>query len=119
MRHRKKGKILSRKRGPRHSLIRNLAGSLIVHERVITTVSKAKAVRPIVEKMVTRARRHSGALADRRMLLSELPSRGAVDKLIKEIAPRYRERKGGYLRITKLETRKGDSAHLAQIEFVK
>src|SRR3989338_9814877 len=117
MRHRKKGKIFSRERGARVSLMRNLAESLILHEKMVTTVSKAKAVKPLVERMVTRAKSQDVSLSDRRALLSDLPNREAVNKLLQKIAPRYRDRKGGYLRVTKMQNRSGDGAPLAQIEF--
>jgi len=118
MRHRKKGKILDRKKASRVALIRQLAESLILHEKIVTTEAKAKALRPIIEKLVTRARGKE-KLAVRRTLLSKLPKQKAVKKLQEDIAPRYKERKGGYTRIIKLGAlRQGDGAKMAQIEFV-
>lgn len=116
MRHRKKGVILSRKIGPRKALLKNLATSLILYEKVKTTEAKAKAIRPLVERFVTKAKNPS--LANRRLLLKALPTEGPVRKLIEVLGPRYQERRGGYLRITKLGHRAGDKAKVAVIEFV-
>lgn len=116
MRHRQKGKILDRKKEPRRALMRSLATSLIVYEKINTTEAKAKILRPYVEKMVTRAKK--GTLAARRELLKDLYLETAVKKIMEDIGPRYKDRKGGYLRITKLITRQGDGAKMARIEFV-
>jgi large subunit ribosomal protein L17 len=116
MRHRKKGVILGRKVGPRRALLKNLAASLILYEKVRTTEAKAKAVRPYVERLVTIAKQPT--LANRRLLVRRLPKEGPAKKLIEVLAPRYQERRGGYLRITKLAMRQGDRARQAVIEFV-
>lgn len=117
MRHHVQGKKFHRLRGQRVSFLRNLAGDLIRSGAIETTVVRAKAIRPRVEKMVTIARR--GDLNARRLLLSHLHNRILVNRLIADIAPRYSTRPGGYLRITKLgSARKRDSAPLARIEFV-
>lgn len=116
MRHQKTKKILGRKSGPRKALIKNLANSLILYEKIKTTEAKAKAIRPVLEKMVTRAR--NDTLQNRREIMKKLPTKNAVRKLFEVIGPRYKERKGGYLRIVKLGERKGDGARMAVIEFV-
>ncbi len=116
MRHRKKGVILGRKIGPRRALQKNLAAMVVLYEKVKTTEAKAKAIRPYVEKLVTLAK--NPTLANRRILLRRLPSEGPVRKLIEVIGPKYQERKGGFLRITKLSPRQGDKAKMAIIEFV-
>jgi len=117
MRHRKKGKILDRKVGPRKALLRNLANSLILKGKIKTTEAKAKALRPIIEKYITKSKKNS--LAVRRQLLAQLDNKQAVDRLLKEWGPRYQTRPGGYTRIVKLATRRwGDGAKMAIIEFV-
>lgn len=116
MRHRKKGKILGRKIGPRRALVKGLAQSLILYEKIRTTLAKAQTVRPYVERLVTTAK--NPTLANRRQLLAKLSTEGAVRKLIEVLGPRYKERKGGYTRITKLGRRQGDQAEVVQIEFV-
>lgn len=116
MRHRKTGKILDRKVGPRTALIKNLAQSVILYEKVKTTEAKAKAVRSYVERLVTVSK--NPTLANRRLLIKRLPTQNAVRKLIEVLGPRYQKRAGGYTRITKLGTRPGDRAEVAQIEFV-
>ena len=120
MRHRKHGKILGRKQGPKKALMRGLAINLIDNDRIITTEAKAKALRPQVEKMVTKARvEEDKALSARRELISTLDNKEAVEKLMSDIAKRFAKRPGGYTRIIKLPTRQGDGAKMAQIEFVE
>ena len=120
MRHKKHGKILGRKMGPRNALMRGLAIHLITNEKMITTEAKAKALRPQIEKMVTKARVSDDKnLTARRLLLSTLDDRDATEKLLSEIAPRFLKRSGGYTRIIKLPARQGDGAKMAQIEFVE
>lgn len=97
-------------------MLKNLATSLVLHDKVHTTDAKAKAVRPFIERLVTRAK--APTLAHRRMLLTQLLTEGAVRKMLEVIGPRYKERNGGYTRITKTGVRKGDSAKMAVIEFV-
>ena len=116
MRHRKKKVTLDRESSHRKALLRNLATSLVLYDRIQTTEAKAKALRPFVERLVTRAR--GGGLDNRRLLLSELLTEGAVRKAIDVLGPRYRDRAGGYTRITHVGTRRGDAARLAIIEFV-
>ena len=116
MRHRKSGKKLGRTPAHRKALYSNLTGALIEHGRIETTIAKAKAVRPIVEKMVTLGRR--GDLAARRQALAYLRSNDVVHLLFAEVAPRFTDRPGGYTRIVKLGPRYGDSAEMAYLEFV-
>jgi len=117
MRHQKKGKKFHRITGRRRSFLRNLTNDLIKKEHIETTETRAKALRPMVERCVTFAKRQD--LASRRLLLSRLHNRNTVKKLFEEIAPRYQERSGGYLRIKKLsKSRKRDGSSLALIEFV-
>jgi large subunit ribosomal protein L17 len=94
----------------------NMAAALIKHEQVVTTLPKAKELRPIVEKLVTLAKK--GGLAARRQAISEMRDIGMVKKLFEVIGPRYKERKGGYTRVLKAGFRYGDSAAQAVIEFV-
>ncbi|MDO8617525.1 MAG: 50S ribosomal protein L17 [Candidatus Uhrbacteria bacterium] len=117
MRHRRKGKTLDRKNGPRNALLRQLATSVILYEHINTTLAKAKAIKPIVEKLITKGRQKS--LATRRFLLKEIVQESAVNKILEELGPRYATRPGGYTRIIKLSPRKGDGAEVAQIQLVK
>ncbi len=116
MRHRKKVKIIDRKKDPRKALLRSLATNLILYEKIKTTKTKAKAVKPIVEKLITKGKDNS--LQTRRELIKYLYLENAVKKILEELSPRYKERKGGYTRIVKLGPRQGDGAEMAQIEFV-
>jgi large subunit ribosomal protein L17 len=116
VRHQRKGKKLGRDSAHRKALYANLAGSLIEHGRIKTTEAKAKAVRPIAEKMITLGRR--GDLAARRQALAYLRSQEVVHHLFAEVAPRFADRPGGYLRIVKLGPRFGDSAEMAYLELV-
>lgn len=116
MRHRKKGVILGRKIGPRRSLMKNLAVSLVLYEKIKTTEAKAKAIRSYVERLVTVAKQPT--LASRRLLMKKLTTEGSVNKLLEVLGPRYKDRKGGYLRIIKLGLRKGDRGQTVLIEFV-
>src|SRR5438132_7273104 len=118
MRHLKAGRKLGRNASHRLALKRNLARALFEHERIITTVEKAKEVRPFVEKLVTLAKK--GTLHHRRLALAKLPDRAAVAKLFDDIGPRFADRPGGYTRIIKRhERRLGDAGHTAFIEFLK
>lgn len=117
MRHRKEGKKFHRLAGRRRSFLRNLESDLIRSGKIETTVIRAKAVKPKVERLITIAKKQT--LASRRLLLSRLHNPKVVKKLYEEIALRYADRKGGYLRITKLgKTRKRDGSKTATIEFV-
>src|SRR5256885_794669 len=116
MRHLKAGKKLGRNTSHRRALLRNLVTSLIVEERIETTVPKAKAMRPLVEKMVTLGKR--GDLAARRLASGFLMTRDSVDKLFDSIGPRFGDRNGGYLRIVRTGFQKGDGAEKAFIELL-
>lgn len=116
MRHRKISGKLNRSPTHRKAMLRNLATELLRHERVQTTRAKAREVRRVVERMITLAKR--GNLHARRQAASVLRDRQVVKKLFDDIAYRYRERPGGYTRITKLGCRQGDNAALALIELV-
>ena len=105
-----------RKKGPRKSFMKSLANSLIMKEKITTTEIRAKAMRPLVERLVTVGKKQQ--LAGFRLLISKLPKQ-AAEKLYHEIAPRYKERPGGYLRIIKQgRVRKRDGTKMATIEFV-
>ncbi|MGE0406115.1 MAG: 50S ribosomal protein L17 [Candidatus Korobacteraceae bacterium] len=116
MRHRKAGTKLGRNTSHRRALLRNLVTSLIVEERIETTVPKAKAMRPLVEKMITLGKR--GDLNARRQAASFLMTREAVDKLFSTVSPRMGDRNGGYLRILHSGWQKGNGADLAVIELL-
>ena len=116
MRHQKKTVKLGRSTAHRDSLLANQVCSLIEHKRIKTTLAKAKAVRPLAEKMVTLGKR--GDLHARRIAAGYLGQKDAVKKLFAEIAPRAADRKGGYTRIIKLGQRLSDSAPMAYIEWV-
>ncbi|UWQ17302.1 50S ribosomal protein L17 [Jannaschia sp. M317] len=117
MRHARGYRRLNRTHEHRKSLFKNMAASLIEHEQIKTTLPKAKELRPIVEKMVTMAKR--GDLHSRRLLASRLHDDAAVAKLFEILAPRYADRSGGYVRIMKAGFRYGDMAPMAIIEFVE
>ncbi len=116
MRHRRKTVKLQRKQGHRDALLSNLVGSLIEHGRVKTTLAKAKAIRPVSEKMVTLGKR--GTLHARRQAVAFLKDKDVVATLFDEVAAAAAERKGGYTRITKLGNRPSDAAPMAYIEWV-
>jgi large subunit ribosomal protein L17 len=116
MRHQRAGKKLGRDSAHRRALHANLAGALIEHGRIKTTEAKAKAVRPVAERMITLGRR--GDIHARRQALAFLRSQEVVHKLFSEVAPRFADRPGGYTRIVKLGSRPGDSAPMAYLELV-
>ncbi len=116
MRHRKKGRELSRTATHREATLRNLATSLFRHERIETTTAKAKELRPYAERLITMARR--GDVHSRRLAGRKIQDRDILGKLFDDIAPRYAERPGGYTRILKLGNRKGDAAEMSLIELV-
>lgn len=116
MRHRVKGAILGRKKEPREMMLRNLASSVLIFEKVKTTKTKAKAVRTLVEKSITLAKK--GDLSSRRDLISILPQKMAVKKAMEVLGERYKDRDGGYTRVIKLAPRQGDGAEMALIELV-
>ncbi|MFA5358493.1 MAG: 50S ribosomal protein L17 [Patescibacteria group bacterium] len=116
MKHRKNIKILDRNATARKALLRGLANNFVLHEKIKTTEAKAKVLRSVIERCITTAKK--GDLAARRRLSSYLYTTGAVKKMMEEIGPRYKDRKGGYTRITKLDTNRKDAAKMALIEFV-
>src|SRR6185369_2462337 len=117
MRHNMRGRKLGRTSSHREALFRNQLQSLVDKERIITTLPKAKELRPIAEKVITRGKH--GTVHDRRWVLRWLGSRDLVKKVFDDIAPRFAERPGGYLRIVKLGPRPGDGAEMALIEMVE
>ena len=116
MRHQKKTVKLGRSQAHRDSLLANQVCSLIIHQRIRTTLAKAKAARPLAEKMVTLGKK--GTIHARRTAAAYLHQDAAVKKLFEEIAPRSATRQGGYTRIVKLGARKSDSAPMAVLEWV-
>ena len=117
MRHQNSGRKLNRTASHRKAMFANMAASLILHEQIVTTLPKAKEIRPIVEKLVTLGKR--GDLHARRQAISQIRDVAVVSKLFDAIATRYANRNGGYLRIMKAGFRHGDNAPLAVIEFVE
>jgi large subunit ribosomal protein L17 len=116
VRHQRTGKKLGRDSAHRKALYSNLAGSLIEHGRIETTVAKAKAVKPFAEKMITLGKR--GDLHARRQALAALRSNDIVHHLFAEVAPRFATRPGGYTRIIRIGPRQGDAAEMVYLEFV-
>jgi len=116
VRHQRTGKKLGRDASHRKAMYANLTGALIEHGRIKTTVTKAKAVKPIAERMITLGRR--GDLHARRQATSFLRSRDVVHRLFADVAPRFQDRPGGYARIVKIGPRPGDSAEMAYLELV-
>lgn len=107
---------MGRKKEPREMMLRNLASSVLIYEKVKTTKAKAKAVKPLVEKMITISKK--GDLTARKSLIETLPQKMAVKKAMEVLGKRYESRKGGYSRIVNLGTRQGDGAEMAQLELV-
>jgi large subunit ribosomal protein L17 len=116
MRHGKAHRKFNRTAEHRKAMFANMSAALITHEQVMTTLPKAKDLRPVVEKLVTLAKK--GDLHARRRAVAEIRDLGAVKKLFEVLGPRYKSRNGGYLRIVKAGFRYGDSAPIAVIEFV-
>lgn len=116
MRHRKVGKKLDRTAGPRKAMMDSLATSVILYEKVVTTEAKAKAIKPVVEKIITRAKVKS--VHNKQQISRVLKDKKAVQKTLDVLGPKYKSRKGGYTRIIKIGPRKGDGAQMVQIEFV-
>lgn len=118
MRHHNKNRKFGRKKDVRNALMKSLAISLVRHEKIKTTEAKAKELRPMIEKLVTRA--NDGTLASRNIIRARLMNQNPeTKKLADVIAPQYKDRNGGYTRITKLPQRLSDGAKMAIIEFVK
>jgi large subunit ribosomal protein L17 len=116
MRHKVKGKILGREKAPRELMLRNLASSIIIYEKVKTTEAKAKAVKSLVERVITISKKAD--LAATKKLIQILPQKMAVKKSTEVLKERYKDRKGGYTRIIKLGNRPGDGSPVVQIELV-
>ena len=116
MRHKVAGRLFSRTANQRKALLRGLVSSLFEHQRIETTVAKAKAIKGIAEKLVTFGKR--GDLHAKRMVMSYIPNRTVMSKLFSEIAPRFADRNGGYLRIIQTRQRVNDRAPMAIIEFI-
>lgn len=116
MRHRKSGRKLNRTSSHRKAMFANMAAALIRHEQIVTTLPKAKELRPFTEKLVTLAKR--GDLHARRQAISQIRDEAAVKKLFDTLGGRYAERQGGYTRVLKAGFRYGDNAPMAVIEFV-
>ena len=116
MRHRREGRKLGRTASHRKALFRNMVTDFLDKEHLVTTVPKAKELRPVAEKMITLGKKET--LSARRRALSFIRRRAVVRKLFDDLAPRFAERKGGYTRIVRLGFRRGDSAELALIELV-
>lgn len=116
MKHLHNGRTLSRTAGPRKALIKGLLKSLILHEKIKTTEAKAKEVRPYVERLITKGKK--GDLHNRRQILSVIGDQLLTEKVMTHLAPKFKERAGGYTRITKIGMRPGDAARMAVIEFV-
>lgn len=116
MRHANSGRKFSRTASHRKAMFANLAAALIRHEQIVTTLPKAKDLRPIVERLVTLGKR--GDLHARRQAISQIRDLEAVQKLFATIGPRYSDRPGGYLRVLKAGYRHGDNAPVAVVEFV-
>ena len=116
MKHARSGKKLGRDSAHRKALYSNLVGALVEHGRIRTTEAKAKAVKPLAEKMITLGKR--GDLHARRQALAQLRSQDVVHQLFAEVAPRFADRPGGYTRIVKIGPRQGDAAEMVYLELV-
>ena len=116
MRHGKAHRKLNRTHSHRKAMLANMAASLIEHEQIVTTLPKAKELRPVVERLITLAKR--GGLNERRQAIARIRDEDAVRKLFGKLGPRYQERQGGYTRVLKAGFRHGDNAPVAVIEFV-
>src|SRR5258708_29388063 len=118
MRHRYSGKYLNRTTAHRMAMIKNLSSSLIDNGEIETTEAKAKTLRPYVEKLVTKAKNTTG-FTTVKYLKTKLATEESVRNLLEKVAPMYKDRHGGYTKITKIRNRVGDNAFMAKIEFVK
>ena len=116
MRHQKAGRKFSRTSSHREAMFKNMAASLFKHELIRTTLPKAKELRRVAEPLITLAK--TDGVANRRLAFARLRDKEAVGKLFVELGPRYRERKGGYLRLLKCGFRAGDNAPMAYVELV-
>ncbi len=116
MRHRKSGRQLNRNSSHRQAMFRNMAGSLVKHEVIKTTLPKAKELRRVIEPLITLAKQDS--VANRRLAFARTGDKEVVGKLFNELGPRYEQRPGGYIRILKCGFRTGDNAPMAYVELV-
>ena len=116
MRHKIKGRRFKRRKGPRKALIRSLVCSLIKYEKIKTTKEKAKEIRPIIEKLITKAKKNN--FSQNRQIRASLDNKEAYKHLTRDLFKRYTDRQGGYTRIIKIGKRLGDQAEIVQIEFV-
>ena len=117
MRHRKAGKKLNRNSSQRKALFKNLIQALVVHEEIKTTEAKAKAIKGIIAKLITKAK--EGSLHARRQILAFLPDKKAANKLFDEITPRFRQRISGFTRFIRLGKRRGDDAMIVKMEWME
>ena len=117
MRHRKRGRALSRSRSHRAALVRNQVTELLRHEAIVTTEAKAREIRPVAERMITLGKK--GTLHARRLAAATITDKKVVKRLFDDVGPRFSERPGGYTRIVKLGPRRGDGARMAHIELVE
>jgi large subunit ribosomal protein L17 len=116
MRHRKSGRQLNRNSSHRQAMFKNMAGSLVKHELIKTTLPKAKELRRVIEPLITLAKQDS--VANRRLAMARTGDKEVVGKLFNELGPRYEERPGGYIRILKCGYRTGDKAPMAYVELI-
>jgi len=116
MRHHNANRKFGLEKNQRHALLRSLASNLINAGKIVTTEAKAKEIRPFVEKLVTTAK--GGSVTSRRLLVSRIGNPKSVKHLVEVIAPKYKERAGGYTRVIKMVNRSGDGSKMATIEFV-
>lgn len=117
MRHKKAGKRLNRNTSQRKALFRSLIQALIIHEEIKTTEAKAKAIKRLIDKLITKAKK--GTLHARRQILAFLPDKKAANKLVDEIGVRFKKRTSGFTRFIRLGKRRGDDAMMVKIEFVE
>lgn len=117
MRHKIKGKTFNRNTNQRKALFRSLIQSLIIHEEIKTTLSKAKVIKRLVDKLITKAK--AGTLQVRRQLMAFLPNKKAVNKLVDDIAPRVKQKTSGFTRFMRLGKRRGDDAMMVKMELVE
>jgi large subunit ribosomal protein L17 len=118
MRHRKKGKKLSRDTAHRIALFRNLIANLILHEEIETTLAKAKVIKRLTDKLIAKAKK-SDSLHNKRLIHSYLQNKKAVKKIFEKLTKRFEDRQSGFTRISRLGARRGDSAMMAKIELIK
>lgn len=117
MRHQKKGKKLNRDTNHRKALFKNLIQSLIVHEKIKTSEAKAKSIKPLIDKLIAKAKQ--GSLHVRRQIMAFLPDKKAAHKLVDEIAPRFKKQVGGFTKMVRLGKRRGDNAMMVEMKIAK